>query len=260
MLYNTDILQDNSLESYIELYNEGVNICEMQPLRNETYKILSLANTDIRVIDRDSTYDKLVRLQGVGKFLNDYTEYGKDKEGNKFFYMIPIQTIRGDIVSFILRRVLDRTKSPHDKRYHTLDIKASYKFPHMYGFYKDFLNYQEESDTEAKPIVVCEGVKDCIYLKQYYPYTLSLNTSSIGFNADILRNITNKILYVSDNDSVGQKQFYSDRSKLKSMGIAVNQVKLPSEVKDAASLINMPYLEKQFEIKFKNILDNFINL
>lgn len=74
-----------------------------------------------------------------------------------------------------------------------------------------------------------------------------MSGSSIGFNAQILRNITNKLIFVSDTDEVGQDQFYKDRYSLRKLGFNVGKIKLENNVKDVASYINYPELEETFK-------------
>jgi len=268
MSSNYDVFVDDSIENYINLYNEGKNINrDIEPLQNENYRVLSLANTDIRVLDRDEVYEKLVRLDKIKFFLNDHvvrnTVTGKDTfvAGNRYFYMIPVQTVKGTIVDFIFRRTFDSQLNGFDfkkNRYHSVKpIKEDTikRVPFMYGFYKDFENFDYDSRNGSKPIVVCEGSKDCIYLKQFYPYVLSINTSTIGFNAYILRNLTNKIVFVSDSDETGTKEFYKDRYILKNLGFRVLKVKLDKGIKDPASYINYPELEETFKKRFLKTID-----
>lgn len=258
-----DIISDDSIESYIRLYNEGTPIKNIKPLNNENYKVFSLANTDIRIIDRDKVYDKLIRLEKIKYFLNDhivfdrYTGKSKSVEGNRYFYMIPVQTVEGTIVDFIFRRVFDIKKSDHfdfkKNRYHSVKPYKSNiikKIPFMYGFYKDFKNFDSDSINGAKPIVICEGCKDCIYLKQFYPYVLAINTSTIGFNGHILRNITDKIVVVSDSDEAGSEAYFKDRYSLRKLDFKIGKVKLDEGIKDPASYIK----HKDMEVNLKRRL------
>jgi len=250
--YGNDILVDDSIENYISLYNDptALSIKNIEPLSNENFKVFMLANTDIRIIDRDKVYSKLVRLKQLNYFINDQEKYNKSIKGNKKFYMIPIQTVKGTIVNFIFRRVFDFEGAPKNKRYHSIKIKREDNIktiPYMYGFYKDFENFTLESKGSSKPIILCEGPKDCIYLKQFYPYVLAMSGSSIGFNAQILRNITDKLIFVSDTDKVGQDQFLKDRGILRKLGFNVDKIKLDNNFKDVASYVNYPELEETFK-------------
>ena len=265
---DNDIIYDDSIENYIKLYDTGANIREIEPIANENYKIFSLANTDIRVFDTDNkkTLEAMIPLKQIKYFTNDHvvkdlkTKRDIEIKGNKLFYMLPIQTPSGTISNFIFRRIFDSKRSNYKSiRYHQPNLKKvlynkdegfSKTVPLMYGWYKDFDDYARISGDRSKPIVVCEGTKDCIYLKQFYPYVLSLNTSSIGFNALILRNITNKLIFVSDTDEVGQKSFGLDRYILKKLHFTVGSVKLEEGIKDPASMIDNPEAEINFKRKF----------
>ena len=252
MSYNQDIITEDSIENYINLYNEGSNIVTgMEPLQNETYRVLTLSNTDIRIIDRDKVYSKLVRLKKIEHFLG----------GNKYFYMIPVQTVKGTIVGFISRRVIDEPTNYNykDGRYHTYNSdKGVYlkRVSPMYGFYKDFENFDRDSRNGAKPIVVCEGLKDCIYLKQFYPYVLSINTSTLGYKLPmVLRNLTDKLIFVSDNDDTGIKSYFKDRYNARKLDFYVSKVNLDDDIKDPASYISYPELENKFKQRFLRTIE-----
>ena len=67
---------------YIKLHERGHKIQDMNPLKNDTYKVFASAtNIDIRVINRDASYDLLVKLPKLAHFTTD--KYGVS---NKYFY------------------------------------------------------------------------------------------------------------------------------------------------------------------------------
>lgn len=222
------------ISKYIELYNLGTPIRKMKPITNQTYKVLSLSNSDIRIIDRDKFYQKLFLLKKIEHFIKDTKEHS-----NRFFYMIPLQTPSGTIVGFILRSVFS-------KNYASVYRASNYssKVPYMYGFYKDFEKI--DSHKSCVPIVICEGLKDCILMKKIYPYVLSNNTSSLGLNANVLRNISNKFLLVYDNDETGIPSTKSDKTLLRSMGCFVDSIQIEDDIvsgtryKDVSDLLDNP--------------------
>ena len=263
MYVSNDILYDDSLENYIKLYNSGTPIKRINPLQNEHYEIFRLANTDIRVIDRDTVLEQLTRLKQIEYFQKDHTKRniktGKyyDIKGNKFFYMIPVQSVKGTIYSFVFRRIFDNSSSGNTRYYSLRTYKdEDYKISsYMYGFYKDFETYEDDSKNGSKPIVICEGIKDCIYLKQFYPYVLAMNGSSMGQNPYYLRYITNKILFVSDSDETGLQEFFRDTWNLRKMDFFTGGVKLDKGIKDAASYIKYPGLAEPFKNRFLRELE-----
>jgi hypothetical protein len=138
----------------------------------------------------------LKELRPIRQPLESFFGYGK----NPYFWMIPIATPSKKIVGFIIR-------SFYDKYYMTLFEKDD--ISPMFGW-EDFSNFKLNS-----PVVLCEGVKDAIFLKQYYPYVLSLNTSEItSLNLEIIKKLTGKIILCYDNDSTGIPSAKSDHRLL----------------------------------------------
>ena len=72
-----------NFDDYIKLHESGRSIHELQPLNNETYKVFSLANVDIRVVDRDQNYSILVKTEKLKHFSTD-----RNGISNKYFYSI----------------------------------------------------------------------------------------------------------------------------------------------------------------------------
>ena len=212
--------QEIDISKYIDLYDNGVSIKRVKRIDNQTFKILSLSNNvDIRIVDREKVYKKLLTLEKMKHFTIDTKEHS-----NRFFYMIPLQTPHGTIVGFILRSVYGKSYNTICK---TSEIKE-HKVPYMYGFYEDFKKF--DNHKECMPIIICEGLKDCILMKKLYPYVLANNTSSLGLNAHILRNISNKFILVYDNDSTGLESTKSDKKLLRSMGCYVDSIQINDDI------------------------------
>ncbi len=235
-----------NFNDYIELHESGRSIKEMSPLNNETYKIFSLANVDIRVIDRDNSYSLLVKTEKLKHFTTD-----RNGTSNRYFYSVPIQSPSGDYVGFIYRSLFG-----HDYASIYKPFKNKVKrVPYMFGFFNDFKNYDRHAT--CMPIVVCEGVKDAIVLKQFYPYTLSNNTSALRLNANILANITDKIILAYDNDETGHREAPKDKMKLSNLGCSVDILKY-NNFKDAGEYINHPaelkQLREQLKLKVKGLV------
>lgn len=261
-MYNDDIVTDNSLENYIKLYNKGDSVRSINPLKNEHYRIFSLSNADVRIIDRDKVNELLIPLSKLHYFVNDHVvkdiKTGRSifMKGNRFFYMIPIQSIRGNIISFSFRRVFDTERT--NKHYSLNSSNEDYNksAPIFFGWYKDFEKFDFYSKNGAKAIALCEGIKDCIYLKQFYPYVLALNGSSINAKgASFLRYLTNKVVFIPDTDKPGMDAYYNNDANLKKVGFFTRKIKLDEGIKDAASYINHPNLEYAFKTRFLKILE-----
>jgi len=216
-------MSNDVFEKYVSLYNRGVSIKRINPLNNETYRILSSSNIDVRIIDRDQHLADISMLTSLTMMVKDTEEYS-----GRFFYAIPVQTIKGTIVGFIFRSVFG-------KHYVTVNREfedRSKKLPFMFGFYDSFKDF--DSYSECKPIVVCEGLKDCIALKKVYPYVLANNTSSMGINLQVLSNITDKFILIYDNDEAGQEGMNTDIKNINEMRYTVIKVHPNIRYKDCA--------------------------
>ena len=109
----------------------------------------------------------------------------------------------------------------------------------------------------SKPIIVCEGLKDCITLKKIYPYVLSNNTSHMGMNLQVLSNLTNKFILIYDNDKAGMEGSLEDIAKLQKINYNVVKISLKNGYKDITDASeNADY----FSIIKREILDNIHRL
>lgn len=236
------------VRNYISLYHQGVPLNQVKlPDPDDNYIIFRNSNVDIRIIDRDANLHLLVdrdKFGSLSNFLKDTSEYS-----HRYFYMVPIQTPKGTIVGFILRTV-------YGKSYMTIGNSFEDRMkqvPFMFGWFKDFLCYDREE--KRLPIVVCEGPKDCMVLKKIYPYTLSNNTSSMGVNLEILRQISTDFVLVYDNDETGHTEMKKDKKILLNNGCFCDTTHVPDGYKDVSELV---FDKVEFK-KFGNSLLKKIN-
>ena len=194
---------------------------------------------DIRIIDRTWTYENPNAFDKIKHFINS----------NPFFYMIPVRTIKETITGFIIRGVTKSDYNTVSREFNNFEKQV----PLMYGFDSTFAKL--DGYERSYPIVVCEGCKDCLMLKRFYPYVVANNTSSMGLNAVILRNITDKFLLAYDNDKAGQEGIEKDKKTLLSSGAYVQTLQLDEGFKDCADYIKdnnkMKELSNQLKRKLK---------
>ena len=230
-----------NIEDYIKLYNESLTLDKIKPLQNQTYRLFKQSGLDIRVAHRSLTYKNVKAFKKTEHFAKN----------NDYFYMIPVTTIKGTIVGFILRGVTQKDYATVSRSFGSYETQV----PLMFGFDKTFLTYDEQVEKRGKclPIIVCEGSKDCLMLKRAYPYVLSTNKSSLGLNAPILRNITNKFLLAYDNDKSGLDGIEKDKKVLRNTGAYVESIKLHNGFKDCADYLDEPkkFDELKAQIKKK---------
>lgn len=249
MWYYSTMSKEFEFENYIRLYKRGVNIHNVAPLDNQTDRVFRTSNTDIRIIDRDMCYRELSRCPKLDRFTVD-TKFGS----HRFFYCVPIQTPSGAYVGFIYRSINDKSYASVYRPF-TSSVK---KVPYMYGFFNDFKTYYRHGATKTMPILVCEGCKDAMILKQMYPYALSNNTASLGISAYVLAQITDKILLCYDNDETGHKSYRNDRKTLTDLGVSVDRLVLDEGFKDVADYFDHPNdlnrLREQLKLRVKGLI------
>lgn len=238
-----------NIKDYVSLYEQGLRLNQIKPLKNQTYLIFKASGLDIRIVHRKQTYSNVRAFEKIKHFVVD----------NEYFYMIPVTTINETIVGFILRGVLDSSYSTVSREFN--DVKN--RVPLMFGFDKKFKHFEEHDS--CYPIVVCEGSKDCIFLKQFYPYVLSINTSSMGLNAHVLINISNKFVLAYDNDNAGQEGIHRDKKILRELGAQVVSLELDKSqdeygrflIKDCSDYTKypskIPKLKEELYYKIKRV-------
>ena len=238
-----------NIQDYIDLYEKGLKLTQIKPLKNQTYKIFKASGLDIRIVDRDKTYDNAAAFSKIKHFTVD----------NKYFYMIPVTTVKETIVGFILRGVSKSNYSTVSR-----DFSDSKKrVPLMFGFDRKFESF--DNHETCPPIVICEGSKDCIFLKQFYPYTVAINTSSMGLNAQVLINLSNKFVLAYDNDKAGQEGIIRDKRTFRNLGAQVTSIELDRAqdengkflIKDCSDYIKYPdkiqKLKEELYYKIKRV-------
>ena len=215
------------LEDFIKLYKKSKPIASIPACSDTNYSIFSLKKgLPVTLVSTKHRLDEIYPLEGFYSFTERHPK----------FWMIPIATCTNKIVGFIVR-------GSEEKEYRTIfEPKA---LSPLFGWesFKDF--------SLGNPLVLCEGVKDAIYLKQFYPYVLSLNTSSISVsNLEIIRKITDKIILSYDNDDTGRRMSKIDNDMLIKLGIRSTVIR-PTH-KDCAE-----YLENsQGESDYLSMLDS----
>ena len=119
----------------------------------------------------------------------------------KTFLMIPLKNIHGNAFGFVCRSV-------NDKSFYNVQINE--KLPMAFGL--EMLNLA----PFQTPILLCEGIKDCMTLRQVYPFSIAYLTakpSDLLFT--FLEQISNRILFFPDNDYAGKKFLYDKEIKFK---------------------------------------------
>ena len=133
-----------NINDYIELYNTSLKLSQIKPLENQTYRLFKESGADIRIANRKDTYKNARAFKKIEFFMKD----------NEYFYMIPVTTIKGTIVGFIVRGVTNRAYNTVSRKFSSYESQV----PLMFGFGREFQNYDTEVEKRGKclPIIVCE--------------------------------------------------------------------------------------------------------
>lgn len=226
-----------NIQDYIDLYNHGLELSQIKPLSNQTYRIFKRSKVPIRIVHRSEVYKNPMAFEKIKHFTKN----------NEYFYMIPVTTIKETIVGFILRGVLNSDYSTVSREFDNIEAKV----PLLFGFDKSFETFDKKG--KCFPIIICEGSKDCITLKNFYPYTVAVNTSSMGLSAYVLINLSNKFVLAYDNDKAGADGIERDKKILRKLGAQVVSLDLDKGLKDCSDYLDNPEKIKKLaeEIKYK---------
>ena len=220
-----------NIKDYIHLYYKGYPLNRVKPVKTQTDVLFRLSKYPIRIVNRVSTYENPRAYQKLKYFTLK----------NEWFYMIPVLTVKCTVVGFIIRGIFTNDYNTIGRTFSDFKVQV----PFMFGFDKSFMKFDRYK--KCPPVIVCEGAKDCLTLKQIYPFVLSNNTSSMGANAYVLRNMTNKFLLAYDNDSAGHEGIEKDKKILRSTGAFVDDITFPEGIKDCCDLfINPKTCEQRF--------------
>ena len=93
--------------------------------------------------------------------------------------------------------------------------------------------------TYGKPILIVEGLRDCLDAQTIYPYTLAMQTSSIpSLVKEVLHTLTDTIILALDNDDAGQKGIKNLKYKKEFNYLTLNY---PDNYKDIGTLSQLYY-------------------
>ena len=140
---------------------------------------------------------------------------------NKLFWIIPCATPDGVPYGFVLRAF--KVGDPKHK-FFCYSVSNTPKL--CYGW-SDFGDFPVGSNT---PIILTEGIKDALFLKRFYPYTIAVTgTSGVNsFLARNLRHLTQRVVVAFDGDAAGTKGSRRAVDLLAREGISSTVVNAPS--------------------------------
>lgn len=101
--------------------------------------------------------------------------------------------------------------------------------------------------TFGKPILIVEGLRDCLDAQMIYPYTLAMQTDGIpSMIKEVLKTLTNTIIIGLDNDESGIR---GKTNLLKRHEFDYKQIEYPDGRKDIGTLSQL-YLKDTFAYEY----------
>lgn len=99
--------------------------------------------------------------------------------------------------------------------------------------------------TYNKPIIIVEGLRDCLDLQTVYPYVLAMRTAGIpSFTKEIIKTLTTNLILAFDDDESGDKAFTQISRSLS--GFSIKKLS-HSKYKDAGYLSELYHNKFEYE-------------
>jgi hypothetical protein len=202
---NENVITDKILNDFINLYNHIPKITDLDPIRSDEYVLFSLKNTGfpVGILDAKNTalFEYIPHFPSLQSFLFS----------SPITWVIPLETAFGDVFGFIYRSYDGKNYRNYVK---TDNIVTCYGWLEFNTFRQNY------------PIVLTEGIKDALVIKQIYPYTLSLLTAGMTSTMlKIIRTFTDKVILCYDSDKAGHGATTRDIKSLIDVGAKVKSVK-----------------------------------
>lgn len=167
-------------------------------------------------------------LESLINLIHLYPEY----ENSKFFYYINKYKETVLIINYILEKPVALFFKPFYKKDNYV-IHNNYLFPYNIGFLNRTRVFKD-------PIILCEGIADCEYLRSIYPDTISMLGSNLStFNFNLLKRLTKKIILCNDNDETGYSSINKLRKKVIYNNMFFDVLKVPKDMKDAGEMLDL---------------------
>lgn len=161
------------------------------------------------------------------------------------------------IANILLKQVTQiQFRAIEHKKFYALGSQSS--IPYGLGFLNREFKFGDW-------LVITEGSSDRDALVSIYPNIIAVMTSGLStIQRELLKNLTNKVILLYDNDETGRRGFYRDRKKLQKEGFTVEEIPYSSkDVGDPGDILQYKFMGKYFEAEqlefyFKSWIDNII--
>lgn len=199
------------IEQFNELYEGAFPLDVLKNKTSEEYLAFSTKR------GKPVKFVAFPELLDIIPVVQEYFKYFRD---NPYSYLIPCDNYDGTTYGYVMRSVTG-------KEYRSV-FNPGIEIQPTFGWY-DFKDFKK-----GTPIVLTEGVKDCLAIKRYYPHCLALlsckTSNQIG---ELLSKVfTKKVLIGFDNDydkekNAGSIAFKAAAKALAEHGINCHKLEVP---------------------------------
>lgn len=179
------------LPKFVELYKRASKVPEFKPefvdvvKNSEEYKAFSKA-TGLPIA--------LVSIKKDNDYIPTYSPFYQFYTENHAFWMIPCEIPGKKVIGFVLRSFDPKPKVGKKRSYCQFSVKGT--MPIVYGLH-NFGSFERNTT-----IFLVEGVKDALFLSQYYPYVISVLTNSVSdYICMMIQRLTDRIVFAFDIDA-----------------------------------------------------------
>ncbi len=230
--------------SYSELYYDlGIEVSDSRKnLSKYTYLTCIREDVNYRYLDKDILFSKGVKKEDIVSYV-----YYQIVQGDGGFVLLP--NFIGDEINYIVFR------SVANKDFFVCGY--SLKLPYGIGAIKEDFSYGDY-------LLVVEGPYDRDCIMEVFPNTVAVLSAGLSlFQKEVLKTLTNNILLLYDNDSVGRGAAIRDKQALYKENVYATILKQHPELKDTGDLGDCLYREMHFKYDFylqyyKNLLVNYV--
>lgn len=222
---------------------------QFENMYNNAWDISTLFNKNTEEFAAFSTKRglpvKVYQLPNLIEHVPIVKEYYKFIREANCMYVIPCDDFKGNILGYVLRAV-------SQKSYTT--VFADDTIQPSFGWY-DFGDYQR-----GMPIIITEGIKDCLYVKQFYKYTISTLSCKVSNDfLELLSNLTDNVITAFDNDIGGRTNPGQSAAKRVAKGLSAFGVSCKNIIPQEGLKDFGEYFNKGLDTKARLMLKMFIS-
>lgn len=242
-----DLETKYQLAKFKNLYDSSTKVPEMSPKaisvwgNSEEYKAFSKATGSPVAI---------VTVKYRNDIMPTYTPFYPFYKENDVFWMIPCEIPGNRTIGYLLRSISDKSNNNEKKKkrsYYQFSVKGT--MPIVYGLHT-FGDFQRNTT-----IILVEGVKDALFLSQYYPYVIAVLTNTVSdYICMMIQRLTDRVIFAFDTDAGGRRHGEKLTKRFGELLVRREFLKTSRKVKDWANFFSTGLTEDSLKKEMKTIM------